>query len=84
MHYPERLKHYPQRPSHDRLLWERHETDDGRAYFYCPSTGVTQWDKPPGLDDCPTIAEELEEDSKSRQASRDKPRMVSSMRSLPR
>lgn len=29
--------------------WQEYHDDQGRAYYYNAATGVTQWDKPPGL-----------------------------------
>lgn len=30
-------------------VWQVHHTAEGRAYYYNSSTGVTQWEVPPGM-----------------------------------
>jgi far upstream element-binding protein len=29
--------------------WQELHDDQGRPYYYNPATGVTQWEKPPGM-----------------------------------
>lgn len=30
-------------------VWQVHHTQEGRTYYYNSSTGVTQWEVPPGM-----------------------------------
>ncbi len=35
--------------SQQQSQWQVHHTAEGRPYYYNLSTGVTQWEPPPGL-----------------------------------